>query len=258
MRFEPEYRERMKHEIGMAVPAAPGTPPGSLDPRNLNGIWVHGKVFSVDGSGPGRPGALLGGLPKYVPGGSSGKLREVAANACVPRGAPFAVGMPGLILQTDQTLYIVKNSLDGSSYRRIEMGGGHPANLVPTYGGHSIAHWEGDTLVVDTIGLKGSMALGMLGGAGGAFTAASRVTERIRKIEDNMTLEDLVTIEDPALAQPLRARLVSYYRPDLKLVEAPCEEYADPLETELSGPFAGGDEARGPPLDSPGAPPRQP
>jgi len=241
--FEPEYRERAKAQAGVAVPAPPGTRPGSTDPRNLNGIWINGKTFPL-GKAAQKQAPAFGGGPRSAGGG----LRAVRQE-CVPRPS-VTVGLPGLIVQTPKVIYILRNGQDGSSYRRIRMNARHVSPVVPNYTGDSVGHWEGNTLVIDTVGLKGAMSAGDFGGAvGHDYTPQSRVVERIRKIEGGLKLENLITISDPELAEPYQARTLSYWRPDLKVVEAPCEEYSDPLETEDTGPFQGGDEGQ------PGAPP---
>ena len=251
--FEPEYRDRSAKQAGMATPAPAGTKPSSDDPHDLNGLWVNGKTFAVDTESNAAPAATPNAASRPRAGSDTYEgvvgvgLRNETMNICRPRQA-FTIGLPGKVIQTPKTIYILRNSLDGTSYRRIDMSTrNHPEKLVPSLVGHSIGYWDTDTLVVETVGLKGAMSAGEsfgLLGAGGTFTSASKVTERIRKTDGNLRLEDRVTIEDPALAKPYHVRIVSYWRPDLKFVEAPCEEWSDPLVTELDGPFKGGDEPR--------------
>lgn len=266
--FEPEYRERMRTNFGQFAPAAPGTKPGSTDPRNIEGVWIAGTQEAVGeparaggrGGAPGVGGAGAGARNEAA--ASTGATRALAQNLCRP-GSPFTLGTPTQIIQTPQAVYILKvasMSQNGTSYRRIALVDKHSAAVSPTYTGDAIGHWEGDTLVVETIGLKN--VPGGRGGPGGgraqAFTATTRAVERIRKIEGGLKLEDLLTLGDPAAgASTSQTRYVSYWRPDLKFIEAPCEEYADPLETENSGPFSGGDERRGGglPPGGAGAPP---
>lgn len=262
--FEPEYRDRSARQAGVSVPAPKGTKPSSSDPHDLSGIWIVSKTFPISGASE-APAGFPGGDPRkrvenpaagphYEGVYGVGKRTERRA-ICVP-SATFAIGLPGKIIQTDQVIYILRNGQDGVSYRRIVMNGTHPANLKPSYVGDSIGHWDGDALVVETVALKGRMQAGMFGGDVGAdFTPQTRVTERFRKVEGNMQLEDEITFEDPTvLKQPYKARIRNYWRPDLKFVEAPCEEYSDPLETEDSGPFAGGDEPQRGLPDQPKAP----
>lgn len=266
--FEIEHNYRRENNLGMTVPADPGTPPNSNDPRDLNGIWIQGKTYSVNadgsfsegGSGPpragaapggaagarpagappgggagGPPGGGAGGPPGAAPGGAGGPGGGPQQAQCKP-GSPFSMGLPSRIVQSDKAIYVFKNSQnDGTTYRRIEMNGTHPANVTPTYMGHSIGHWDGDTLVVETVGLKPAGGGGGPGGGGGNYTADSKVTEQIKKIEGGLKLEDVITIENPATQQVSKQRLVSYYRPDLRYVEAPCEDYSDPFEGKYPG-----------------------
>ena len=74
-----------------------------------------------------------------------------------------------------------------------------PEELWPTFEGYSIGHWEGDTLVVETVSIKGGVPVDR---TGLVFSDAMRVTERIRKTSET-TLENEITIEDPvALTEP--------------------------------------------------------
>jgi hypothetical protein len=79
-------------------------------------------------------------------------------------------------------------------------GRGHPDDLEATFAGDSVGHWEGATLVVDTIGIKESVALGM----GMKHSDKLHLTERIHLDKaDPDTLVDELTAEDPtALAKP--------------------------------------------------------
>jgi hypothetical protein len=65
--------------------------------------------------------------------------------------------------------------------------------LWPTFEGYSIGHWEGDTLVVETVSLRGGVPIDR---TGAALSDEAHVVERIRKT-DNNTLQSDITIEDP-------------------------------------------------------------
>jgi len=65
--------------------------------------------------------------------------------------------------------------------------------LWPTFEGYSIGHWEGDTLVVETVSLRGGVPIDR---TGAALSDEAHVVERIRKIDDK-TLQTDITIEDP-------------------------------------------------------------
>jgi hypothetical protein len=69
----------------------------------------------------------------------------------------------------------------------------HPADPSPTWYGHSIGHWEGNTLVVDTVGLNDKF---WLDSAGTPHTEQLHLIERFTRTDYN-TLQRVVTIDDP-------------------------------------------------------------
>jgi hypothetical protein len=99
---------------------------------------------------------------------------------------------PFEILQTPGRVLMLFET--GNSLRQIWTDGrGHPADLDPTWMGHSIGHWEGDILVVDTIGLNDKTWLDT---AGHPHSDALHIVERIRRV-DHDTLENALTFDDP-------------------------------------------------------------
>lgn len=141
--------------------------------------------------------------------------------ACLPSGMPrlIAAPYPLEIVQTpDATVFLYETH---HLFRVIHMNGKHPKKVKPSYMGHSIGHWEGDTLVVDTIGLT---QITQIDEAGTMHSDALRVTERIRKV-DAETLETVFTIDDPkAFTKPWTAVRTFKWRPDVRLFEYVCEE----------------------------------
>jgi hypothetical protein len=69
----------------------------------------------------------------------------------------------------------------------------HPANIEPSRGGHSIGHWDGDTLVVDTVGFEPGILAGNV-----AHTDQLHVVERFTLDTESMTLQRDYVAEDPA------------------------------------------------------------
>lgn len=100
----------------------------------------------------------------------------------------------------------------------------HPAadELDPTFYGNSIGHWQGDTLVVDTIGFKTATALGM----GMNHSDQMHIIERIHLVKgDSNTLLDEMTVEDPlALAKPWHSTYTYHRSRTQNLLEFICEE----------------------------------
>lgn len=109
-----------------------------------------------------------------------------------------------------------------SQIRRIYTDGRkHPDDLEPSYNGHSIGHWEGQTLVVETVGLRGDT---MFQNTGMPHSDALKVIERWRLVARDR-LEDEVTLIDPkALTRPWVSKRHYVRRPDWQFVEYVCAE----------------------------------
>jgi hypothetical protein len=151
-----------------------------------------------------------------------------ASGLCEPYGMPSMMQVavyPMEVIQTPKQVTIIGEAF--SEVRRIYIGKPQLAldDLDPGYYGHSVGKWEGDTLVVDTIGVKDSVR----GYQGMPHSAKMHITERIRKV--GAALHDQITIEDPVvLEKPMTYTLVYKFVPDYEMVEFVCEnnrEYVD-------------------------------
>ncbi|HTI68030.1 MAG TPA: hypothetical protein VL460_10850 [Caulobacteraceae bacterium] len=109
-----------------------------------------------------------------------------------------------------------------SQVRRIYTDGRkHPADLDPSFNGHSIGHWEGDTLVVDTVGMRGDT---MYQNTGMPHSDALHVVERWRLVAPNR-LEIEVTMIDPkAFTKPYVSKRYFERHSDWDMLEYVCEE----------------------------------
>ncbi len=116
----------------------------------------------------------------------------------------------------------------------------HPDDLDPTWLGHSVGHWEGDTLVVDTVGVNGrSRPLnGYLSGATNSKTENAprlpvsdelHLIERIRLVGDGEYLEDEITVIDlKTYKQRITVKRYWQRRPDLDVLEYSCSDNPRP------------------------------
>jgi len=102
-------------------------------------------------------------------------------NQCWPNGVPFVLSSNGLeIFQKPNEITMLYQT--DHQVRRVRMNGTHPAKVTPTYFGDSIGHYEGDTLVIDTIGIKpGPFA--MIDWFGTPQTPNLHVIERYRLLD---------------------------------------------------------------------------
>ena len=221
-----------------AAAAAPTAPPGA---DGVTGSGVPGA--QPPGGGPlgGVPAAPLKEpyLAQYQ--ATQRELREAdargepLANAdtrCLPQGMPamMLAIFPMEVLQTRGQLTIVEEAFN--QIRRIYIGE-EPVPIEdaePGFYGHSTAKWDGDTLVVDTVGIKESVRLRNV-----PHSSEMRIHERIRKLDANH-FEDQITVTDPEyLTGPWSFAWSYQRRPDYKMYEYVCEdnrEFADPVTGE--------------------------
>ena len=103
------------------------------------------------------------------------------------------------------------------------MGQKHPATLDPTYMGHSVGRWQGDTLLVDTTNLN---AHGRLSSSGDFYSPNMHLKERMTYVDaNNMVYE--ATLDDPTVyTRPWTMRVTH------RLVSSPLKPSRD-LETEI-------------------------
>jgi hypothetical protein len=142
--------------------------------------------------------------------------------ACLPPGFPRIMGTPypmEFIVQPDRVTILFEVL---SQVRRIYTDGRkHPEDLDPSFNGDSIGHWEGDTLVVDTVGMRGDTVFDV---TGAAHSDAIHVTERIRRISAD-SIEDRMVVEDPkALTKSWPVTRTYQRHPDWVFREYVCEE----------------------------------
>jgi hypothetical protein len=106
--------------------------------------------------------------------------------------------------------------------------------LAPWWYGYSVGKWEGDTLVVTTVGFRDDVWLDV---NGSPLTGSGKVVERFTRVNFG-TLQIDVTIEDPkAYNEPFTVRVMQQLMRDTELFESVCEDrdavhYAGDLETK--------------------------
>ncbi len=152
----------------------------------------------------------------------AGKFAFTARSSCQPGGVPgFDVLLGGAlsILQLPSEVTMIFSG--NAETRHIRLNASHPANPTPSWYGDSVGHYEGDTLVVDTIGLNDKT---FIDNYRTPHTAKLHVTERWRMIEGGKKLEILLTLDDPdTFNQPWQA-LRQYDRVNRNFSEDVCSE----------------------------------
>jgi hypothetical protein len=220
--------------------AAAAIPLGAATP-DFTGVWAvyRGGRGADPKLAPPAPGPLLL-KPEYAKPYEARRALEAEANKrgeqlatksaqCVPYGVPTMMSVaiyPVEFIQTPQQITIISEAF--SEVRRVYMGVPQmPAeDVAPGYYGRSVGRWEGDTLVVDTVGIKPSVP----GYRGMPHSNRMRITERIRMVAPDY-VHDQITIDDPlVLEKPVTYTLAYKRMPNYEMVEFVCDnnrEYVD-------------------------------
>jgi hypothetical protein len=204
----PQWRQALREKYKGKFPGpAPRTSEGKPD---LSGVWI------AEGT-PERPALTPLGL-SALDHRFKTNMKDYPYSFCLPR-APFPDD--GLWVVTHARAHLVTLFEYPPNYRLVFLDGrSHPPDLEPSWMGHSIATWEGDTLVVDSIGFNDKSWLGI---TALAHTANMRMRERwSRSTMGTMTVE--VTYEDPEIfVKPWKVVYGLFLAPDENLLESVCE-----------------------------------
>jgi hypothetical protein len=179
---------------------------------SLEGHWAPSRAAF---------GAAMGAMARWpvTPAGRAAQATAADDGICNPDSPPvlsvfdelrtIELGQNEVVLQFDNT--------GDKTTRVVHMTAAHPADLQPSLDGHSIGRWEGETLVIDTIGFDAdSSGLGLNVPA----SARKHLVERLTLTEDRTRLRYEVTVEDPEfLTAPATLTQQWDHRPDLEFAQ---------------------------------------
>jgi hypothetical protein len=112
----------------------------------------------------------------------SGMTYPTPSNRCWPSGLPYIFFQPGMeMLQRPSEIVFLY--LRNHEFRHVRLNASHPARVIPSYYGDSVGHYEGDALVIDTIGIKADRPFAMVDMFGTPFSRAMHVVERYRMVD---------------------------------------------------------------------------
>lgn len=200
----------------------PDTPAGSFfgarDPGIKRGDGGNAKVQSADPNQPPYKPELLDKVKNFA----QYESKYDPAFYCKPGGVP-RIGPPHAIIQASGMPIVFMYELTaGNTFRIIPTDGRpHDPNADHYYNGDSVGHWEGDTLVVDTIDLNDDTWLGLYGWF---HSPDIHVTERISRDGDSLHYQ--ATVEDPTVfTRPWTMNpWVSKSTKELLVESFPCNE----------------------------------
>ena len=201
---------------------------------------------TVDFSGTWTPvfrGATPGGLrtvgfpiplpytPQAAAKASAMRFEDDPGARCIPRGTVRQIlgaieSLPLDIIQTPNRVYVFFNQRSPKLIIHMDRSE-HPKKISTTYYGDSIGRWEGDSLVVDTVGENPVTVFTTPSERTGTIihSDALHSTERFRKVENGTVLEVEITAIDPkTYTQPITAKKYFIATPGREMPEYVCEE----------------------------------
>jgi hypothetical protein len=200
---------------------------------DLSGLWETAGNLPSQGSGDLPPNPLLfkfgANLKDDLPyraetreAMSKRRLKDQHYLTCIVPGGPQMLVLPTMrkIVQTPGLVLILSEY--NVHFRQIFTDGRPlPNDPQPTWNGYSVGKWEGNTLVVHSLGYRDDQTLDL---AGSPLTNTAKVTERFRRPTFGK-LEIEVTVDDPkAYTRPFTVLVKEDLAPDTDLLDAPCTD----------------------------------
>ncbi|EIZ78202.1 hypothetical protein WSK_3223 [Novosphingobium sp. Rr 2-17] len=182
----------------LMVSPASAQPAPAIDEHAFEGTWVRASTHDVSDF-------ILGiDLPykteaqniaaEHLRLFKEGRSVASAHLTCRPTGVQGVSATKGGVLMLATPREIVMVFQEDREVRHIFMDQSHPKNLMKSYSGHSVGHWEGKTLVVDTVGYN---ERGQLDEVGNPHSDQLHVLERWTPSEDGNALSVEFTFSDP-------------------------------------------------------------
>lgn len=198
----------------------------AVNPRNFEGMWR--RIGGRDASD-----FILGVDLPYKPASQNlaadrlqwfkdGRSKASAHLTCRPTGVHgmTAPKETTLILQTPTKMYLI--SQEDREVRFVHMNQSHPKQVRPGYNGHSVGHWQGNTLLIDTVGFNGK---GQLDEMGNPHSDKIHLVERWTLSADGNVLSVDFTIDDPVYyTEPFTKTRQWRRAPGARVVDYDCGE----------------------------------
>ncbi|MBZ5575518.1 MAG: hypothetical protein LAP40_03035 [Acidobacteriia bacterium] len=194
---------------------APRTPEGRPD---FSGVWLGNDELS-----PEKPALLPWAAAVMQKRKQRDNIVDNPASHCLPSAIPLAGARVYKVVETPALLLEMFKDVIG--YRQVFLDGrAHPADPDPSWMGHSIGHWEGDTLAIDTVGFNDRSWLELY-----PHTEKLHIVERYQR-RDLGHLEVRITIQDPgAFTRPWKIHNEWVLAPNQDVLEYVCNENSQDL-----------------------------
>jgi len=199
---------------------APRTHDGKPD---LSGVWQKAYVPDMTKDTPNQKG--MAELPFTEWGAKAWKSYNAEegdyTGACLPFGLTRSINSPEPMQIMQNSTYLSLLFEQNSWYIVFPIDGREHRKQIPTWFGDSVGHWEGDTLVVDTVNFNGKTRLDTIGHP---HSDQLHVIQRFSRTDlGHLAYE--ITVEDPkTFTKPWKNTRVFTLRPDWEMMEYSCEE----------------------------------
>ena len=230
-------------------PPASGPGPVFNRSRRPDGV-SNTRVFVGDYTNPILKPKAAEVVKRYGDISLAGGAYPTPSNQCWPSGVPYIFFQIGVqLLQQPDKITILY--LRDHEVRRVRMNESHPAHVTPSWYGDSIGHYEGDTLVIDTVAVRSDRPYAMVDMYGTPYGPALHVVERYRLVDyetvtaamarnskENIKIGEMdfdrdyrgphlqlhFTVEDEGTFTMPRFGTITYARPDHEWEEHVCAE----------------------------------
>ena len=190
---------------------------------DFNGVWARPYVPDVTRNGPGQVGA--GELP-YTEWGKKQwdtyKPEEGDyTGSCLPFGHSRSMGSPDpiQIIQTDNQLAFLYEQ--NSWFKVLPIDGRKHDNRVASWFGNSVGHWDGDTMVIETINFNG---LTRLDTNGHPHSDQLKLTEKFTRTDAGHVAYEMIVDDPKTFTNPWTNKRTFTLRTDWTILEYSCEE----------------------------------
>lgn len=198
---------------------------------DLSGVWTPGPLDRFEPGSttapPWKPeiAAQVAALQKLE---ADGRPQNIYIN-CLPEGLPSSVTqtLNSVEFLVTPGRVTILGEFDGNRLRRIWTDGRpHPSDPDPTFSGHSIGRWEGNSLVVDTVGFLPEVYIPMGQGVGIPNNGDMHVTERITLVDANTIRHEIEVVAPKVLTGPWKATrtFIRHRERKFDLVESSCRQ----------------------------------
>ena len=212
---------------GPGFSAVPGhVPPVTNDPAHPfipNGVGKQPTFRIADLSNPNLKPWAKAHMKKDNDEVLAGKVAFTARSSCMPAGVPgfmaFGGGNPVYFIQTPKQVWMIYSG--DQQVRRVYLDVPHSENPKPSWYGESIGHYEGDTLVIDTIGQNDKTVVDPYRTP---HTEKLHVVERWKMADDGQAMDVTFTVEDTDTFNEPWSGTRRYRRVQQPMLEEACAE----------------------------------